>query len=585
MMKLNGQNIISDEDIDITNGNLIGEKLSDILEKQQDDIEKLKSNVKWLYKYGGVGSGSGNGGSGGGGTSALSWSIHSTLDNIQIKNDKTIDLTKGENNYSFSIQINQPQGASFNVTVYFNYKNTLGEIKQTSRVIKLSSDNGYRETTELPLNCNGTITIKAVNNVYGDLKSINAKYIIDSYKTECTLVDNNNSTVTYQNNEVFIGIANYEGIKLRYDYNIVVPGNYTLTISYLTRSTTNFSVLDNENINVGTGGAINTIFINLLGENSVVNNNNLGFISINAVLRKEGSTEKISENNLSFTLISDSLYLSVIPEGGNIYNNPNIFTEDDDNIYDFSPGSIIFNLRPYLNFTATGYCTLTYSYYKYNDENNNNNNSSNENLTISFGEITKLPLYIPSGGIYCIKFRISYIDNYYPANNDFIEYYFRIKEPKVVLDWFSESIINKNNNNITRNFWTPDKDDPSRTITSLGNKIYLNTTNKTQETISIPNYPSVSGTDRVDSIITIGLQYSEVNDTANPLFICESNESANKVRTEIYQNKIQITIDGVSNVIEYFLPKERDFKEESSNNYHLLNIVSQFKYRNNNKNY
>ena len=46
-MKLNGtKNIITDKDITITGASHLGDTLSDILESQQEDIAKLKSNVK-----------------------------------------------------------------------------------------------------------------------------------------------------------------------------------------------------------------------------------------------------------------------------------------------------------------------------------------------------------------------------------------------------------------------------------------------------------------------------------------------------------------------------------------------------------
>ena len=73
-MKLNGKNIITDKDITITGADNLGDSLSDILQNQQTDINSLKSNVKWLYKYGGTGSG------GGGGTgSSKDWGIFATL--------------------------------------------------------------------------------------------------------------------------------------------------------------------------------------------------------------------------------------------------------------------------------------------------------------------------------------------------------------------------------------------------------------------------------------------------------------------------------------------------------------------------
>jgi len=59
-MKKNGHNIITSDDITMLGKNS-GKDLQTVLENAQNDIDSLKSNVKWLYKYGGVG---GSGGSG-----------------------------------------------------------------------------------------------------------------------------------------------------------------------------------------------------------------------------------------------------------------------------------------------------------------------------------------------------------------------------------------------------------------------------------------------------------------------------------------------------------------------------------------
>ena len=61
-MKYNGtDNIITDNDILVTSGNGSNKNLHAVIEEQQYDIDTLKSNVKWIYKYGGVGTGSGGG--------------------------------------------------------------------------------------------------------------------------------------------------------------------------------------------------------------------------------------------------------------------------------------------------------------------------------------------------------------------------------------------------------------------------------------------------------------------------------------------------------------------------------------------
>lgn len=59
------QNIITDGDIVITSPYKNGKTLNEVLVEQQSDIDKLKSNVKYIYAYGGVGNNGGSGGSGG----------------------------------------------------------------------------------------------------------------------------------------------------------------------------------------------------------------------------------------------------------------------------------------------------------------------------------------------------------------------------------------------------------------------------------------------------------------------------------------------------------------------------------------
>ena len=52
--------IISDEDILITNSSNINKSLKDIVDEQNQEIQELRNNVRWLYKYGGVGGGGGS---------------------------------------------------------------------------------------------------------------------------------------------------------------------------------------------------------------------------------------------------------------------------------------------------------------------------------------------------------------------------------------------------------------------------------------------------------------------------------------------------------------------------------------------
>jgi hypothetical protein len=78
-MKYNGRNIIFDQDVTVTNTNHIGENLSQVINKLDQDVNSLKSNVNWIYKYGGVGSGAG----GGSGTAPTSpWNFRVEIDDV-----------------------------------------------------------------------------------------------------------------------------------------------------------------------------------------------------------------------------------------------------------------------------------------------------------------------------------------------------------------------------------------------------------------------------------------------------------------------------------------------------------------------
>ena len=95
-------NIITDGDIIITSPYKNGKTLNEVLVEQQSDIDKLKSNVKYIYAYGGVGNTGGSGGSGGFGDIDLSGYatknfVYNEIEKIDIpdistKQDIIVDL-------------------------------------------------------------------------------------------------------------------------------------------------------------------------------------------------------------------------------------------------------------------------------------------------------------------------------------------------------------------------------------------------------------------------------------------------------------------------------------------------------------
>jgi hypothetical protein len=126
-MKYNGQNIIADSDIVMT-GQQTGHNLSEIINQHENDISNLKSNIKWIYKYGGVGSGSGGGS---GSTSSAPWNFRVELGEVAREDGTTVNLGK-QGEYKLAISLFKVQGRSF--TVKYTYDTPQG-VKITEKEI------------------------------------------------------------------------------------------------------------------------------------------------------------------------------------------------------------------------------------------------------------------------------------------------------------------------------------------------------------------------------------------------------------------------------------------------------------------
>ena len=179
----NNQKVITEDDIILSDGK---QTLSERFASQQEEIDKLKSNIKWMYKYGGVGSG---GGSGGGGTTQQ-FSIYATINNVQLR-DQSIVLN-GEGVYPLYIKINNPNGASFNVQYTYTTKSSTGGTITQSQTVILSIENNYTLNTTINLNNNDTLIVVASDG--NNTQQVSCNYVTSPYVFTPYLVDNNGNT-------------------------------------------------------------------------------------------------------------------------------------------------------------------------------------------------------------------------------------------------------------------------------------------------------------------------------------------------------------------------------------------------------
>ena len=336
----NNQKIITEDDIILSDNKTLSERLS----SQQTEIDKLKSNVKWIYKYGGVGSGTG-----GGGSSTQQFSIYATLNNIQLK-DQNIILN-GSNIYTLQIKINNPNNASFNVQYSYTLNNQQGIPVQQSRTVILSIENNYTHTVNINLNNNDILVIQATDGT--DTKQISCNYITAPYIFKTSLVNNAGTAYT---NDIFIETAKEKGLKFNLDYSISVNAEVNYKYTFL------------ENIIEGTltekSGTIQFDF----PQDFLIQDNANSYISnIEITVIAENQEPIILNYDLQFNLIPYNLYALLKPDTGIIYNN-----QSETKPYEFKAGYISFNYKIYqgTNYNRTYNVSIYLNYDSKHPEDN-----------------------------------------------------------------------------------------------------------------------------------------------------------------------------------------------------------------------
>lgn len=324
-MKLNGNNIITDNDVTMT-GQYIGETLDTVLNKQEQDIDELKGNVKWIYQNGGVG---GNGGNGGG--YSKDWSIYAKLNNIQLKENSPIILN-GNGQYQLDISINNPGGGIYLATV--SYINNNG--KQTIKGINLIIDNAYKKSVTLTLNTNDTIIIEVINQD-GETKQINSQYITVPYNFNLSFVKGEKGNYNpYAEDVIYIENINKQGIQLQLIYNLSIQG--IVKFKYTT-----LDGISKEQVQITDKTGSGKQYFEI-ADKSFFTNDRAGLYNLKYEIEVIPTNQEpiIISDQLSCNLIPQNLYLRIKLGTGNIYNTNTI-----ESPYKYGPGNITFYLTAF----------------------------------------------------------------------------------------------------------------------------------------------------------------------------------------------------------------------------------------------
>lgn len=556
----------SEEELAILKQYTNSEDVVDILNQFGGDIDKLKAYVKWLYKYGGTGS-KGNGG--GGGSSSSSWSIICTLDGqLVTSNSKPILLNKTDNNtYQLRLSIGRPGDSSYSIEVQQN------KIKIGTKTIS-AENNEYIINTRIV--ANGNFLIKITNNDTDEPKLISFNYIISAHELTYSLVDNSDKDLGMSNTTLYLkNITN--GLKLKLTHNIYVEAQNVKINTYMTGLadyTINDIILSNTGINTETNNAYSYIdLFQIIGLGNVTEeniNDIVGTYNISGKLSYTYDGNPVTEEfTFIFTLIPEGLYLKVTPrlQDAIIYR-----TQKDKNselTYKFNSKNIVFNITAYDNVSSSltlriqkkdnnKYIDLIAATTIYRQQ----NHQFTIQLTNSLTEITEHEL----------KFVISNSRDI----NEYI-YYVYLDTDTAELNWYDRYLnILKEHAFIGNNIINTDEENINLESLKQLNRNFSGTGYIQMNTITDENGINIFHensnaftTENSDLLISIGLQYNEVNNHNSNLMKLSFDLGETTPSILLQQNSL---IFGTEKV-EIFIPKETSFDISNGSKYHILNIL------------
>ena len=547
------------------------ENITDILTKFGGDIDKLKSYVKWIYKYGGTGSKGGNGSGGNG----ANWSILCTLDNKQT--GSTIILSESNNNkYPIKLSINRPGSDTYTCAIYVNGK------QQGKNFILSAENNLYESTVSITNNYDVRVDVK--NNNEDETKQVITKCILFPHNLSYAFMNNNNEQFVDPTTIFYKNLTN--GLKLRINHNIYVDAtNVQLNINIIGQK--NYAPINikltNNAYNPETNNPYTYIDLWDILELSLGDDRIFGTYSISCKLSYNYNGNNETSFFINTTIIPEGLYLKIVPtiQNATMYRSQQRYTQEEidaavegdeaygKNVGDIKDSAYKFTTKN-IGLSLTAYTTL--STVQVDIKNNGKNVYSGLTLRQGIPSMVSVQLVNTTQDFEEYKLDFSVIgESEVPK---VYEYYIYLAPDSGELNWYDNDLL------VTNESYFRGTDGPYKNI-SLDVLQSINRNfigqgfiqmNMIGENSSIKLYEESDiqlDTTHTDLLLSFGIQYSEVNSDLSNIFELIFDNGAGDVKVQITQNKIIIGEKSA----EIFIPKETDFDVMDNSKYHLFNIL------------
>ena len=573
--------------------------LKNQVNKNTNDIKELKSNVKWIYQYGGVG-GSGNGAGSG---QSSTWSIYATIDGQLIQDNKQIILNNNSK-HTLVISISKPSGLSYTI----DYIKRNGNINPDKINKKLSIGNYEYVYNNINIIGNNEFSIKVTCDEDNEPKEINCMLITNPISVSAVFQEYKDGTYKNISNKDSIFVSQINELYISLDYSIYTNGSSILVCTNNNLQIEGFP----ENGQLLLDNSFGTLRFKILDfKNSIY----YGINNINLYLDINNGQEQI-DLSTSCTFIPDGMFLRMSP----FYNSNSLYNSIDYLSLNrtFNTGVLYFNLTGYNGTPNARVFNISCIKTKigsleneqiliddnyvlpiaqdfFNSSSSKIIDTSKNSLNINFlSELTTTKAYINIGdsGIYALNFMMTYEENgiITTLENPFT-YYIVVQSSQnsaqwienIELDQLSQIVDGSGKKMNTLSAFSGSISSeysfyyrPGETSNNIINQLrkygsHIDISNNISEDINLINITPI-GNANEQYIINIGIQYSDINDISKPILTLYGSNREHDII--IYQDKIHL-VNKNDKTYNIYIPKENAYDTNDLTKYHLLTIVRQ----------
>lgn len=546
-------NIITDQDITVTNIDHIGETLSEIITEHDKKLSRIDSNIKWIYENGGTGGSGGSGGSGGAGNTAAFTAWFNNK--LMTEDQSNVFIPDKGKNYPVKVTIRYPGGQTFRVIC--NYETYNGQIMTMRRDLDNTSE--YTYTFSIPVNQNGHIEVSVRNMDTGEsIGSLQCDCIAELYTFSQTVTDLNNKTILTDGNEVFVNDINSKGLQfnLYYNLNIVADCEYSIHYSNGESVTGTFN---------NTSGKIPVKLFeigSLSTDQDIANCAGTNIITWEVIINRNTGdvVESFKESgSFSFEIIPNQFFISILPTYGRIYSEIK-----EDNYETFSLSCqltpIVYNGTQNHNYV---FSNIFYDFKKVTDNipEFDTNKATQIVLTERTASVKIDHQELFENGWFVFRIKAIYDDRMLGVTSDYYREYYLYFSEQNQLDYY----------NLLKGNWNFDVDTNSSSY--IAGKVTGGFSNYSGQSeikqrqkgnpITISNFP-VHDTNHIDAThISFGIKYRPLNLKGQEILKINTIDES-RISITLNQNSIKFT--SLESPKEIFVPMD--------DKYHLISIWS-----------